>query len=128
MPTARKKKPPQPRITAKRIDLAKRAAAEDFHMVLTDALARKVLESDRSLIAELGDDGALDTAGRDYFGMALLEVIMPGKPTVQDSLISTPLKCWHWPCFGSGDEYTLAFAQSLAAAMKSHGVKLRRRK
>lgn len=112
----------KPRITPKHVERAKRTAATCFGLDISDEQARRVLEIDPTLLPELNADGSLDTAPRDYFGMALIELIMPGPPAVQDDLIGEEQDCWHWPCFGSGDEYTRAFETAFRKAIREHGI------
>ena len=88
-------------------------ARRNFRENLTTEQARGIIawDEDRSFVAELEDSGELDTAPLDYFSMALLEQLMPGKPTVQDGLISHPLERWHFPLNGSSEDYREAFTK-----------------
>jgi hypothetical protein len=54
----------------------------------------------------------LDTLERDYLWMAVIEVIMPDKPTVIDDFIGETDN-WHVPCYGSSPEYTKAFIEKI---------------
>jgi hypothetical protein len=100
--------------------LLKLAASKHYGMTLTDSQAARVLEADDSLAGEIGKGGEMDTLPRDDLGDAILSVIMPGPPTVQDDLIGETQNRWHWPCLGSGDEYRKAFAAALKAALTRH--------
>jgi hypothetical protein len=112
------------RATKRRIELVKITAAKTFGLCLADDHARQIIEwdVDRSFVAELDRDGHLDTAPRDYFGMALVELVMPGAPTVQDDLISDRQTRWHTPCNSSSDEYKKAFLRAFRAGVKRLGI------
>lgn len=89
-----------------------RAAAIRYPGIkIDDILASRILDAaDETVKDEIEEDGGLDTATRDYFAMAVIEVILPGSPTVQDSLLGGDRQYrWHWPCNGSSGPYARAF-------------------
>lgn len=108
------------RATQKRIERATTTARVNFRLNITTDVARAVVrwDDEQCFAHELADDGQLDTAPRDYFGMALVAALMPGKPTVQDEFISRPLERWHFPLNGSSDDYSAAFWAAWRKATK----------
>lgn len=99
------------RVTKQRIERVIATARRTFRVNLSPEMARKIIvwDDDKMFVAELEDSGHLDTAPLDYFSMALIDVVMPGKPTVQDGFISQPLTRWHFPLNGSSQDYHRAF-------------------
>lgn len=108
------------RVTQKRISRVVQTARQTFEVEIPDAVARQIIawDDEQMFVAELSDDGTLDTASEDYFGMALIAAVMPGKPTVHDELISRPLERWHFPLNGSSDDYCRAFLKAWRAAVR----------
>jgi hypothetical protein len=108
------------RVTHRRIKRVIATARRNFGVDLTPEIARGIIawDDEGSFVAELEDSGELDTAPLDYFSMALLEQLMPGKPTVQDGLISAPLERWHFPLNGSSSDYCDAFAKAWRKAVR----------
>jgi hypothetical protein len=93
---------------------------------LSDDQARRVAR-DPDLAPELGPrDGYLDTLGRDYLIMAIIELVMPGPPAVQDATFSREQKYWHWPMNASNPAYAKAFYTAFKAACRAKGFKLHR--
>lgn len=106
--------------TRRRVACVIATARRYFRVSLTEALARAVIrwDDENDFVGDLEPSGLLDTAPRDYFGMALLAVLMPGKPSVQDELISAPLERWHWPLNGSSEDYRAAFEKAWRNALR----------
>jgi len=113
------------RISKRRIARVVATARHNFGLDLPSAVARKIIkwDDDELFVKELSDNGELDTAPLDYFSMALLAQLMPGKPFVQDELISHPLERWHFPLIASSAEYCKAFNKEWRNATKHLMVK-----
>src|SRR4051812_9894327 len=108
----RARRPRGLRITVNKLRLVAATAAKYFGVELTDEQARSVILSDETLMEELKgrtSKHGMDTYTRDHLSMALIEVILPGPPTVLDAMIFRPMEHWHWPLNGSSHEYTRAF-------------------
>ena len=108
------------RCTKKRIGRVVATARRNFGLNLPPEMARGVIawDDEGMFVTELDDSGELDTAPLDYFSMAVLDQVMPGKPTVQDGLISRPLERWHFPLNGSSGDYQRAFAKEWRKATR----------
>ncbi|MGH7174788.1 MAG: hypothetical protein ACREGR_00315 [Minisyncoccia bacterium] len=101
----------------------KATAAKYFGVLLNDEQAQQV-GRDQDLRPEIGPRGEFDTYGRDYLIMAIIEVVLPGPPAVQDDLLGGKYEWWHWPCFGSSTKYSKAFYTAFKKAAKAKGVQL----
>lgn len=64
-----------------------------------------------------------DTADREYFSMALIETVMPGRPTIVDRA-SGDGERWAWPCYGSDRIYFDTFMGTFKLAAIEKGYKL----
>lgn len=97
-------------------------ASKSYDVEIDEAIASQIIQWDEDgdlFVSDLSDRGFLDTAPRDYFGMALIEVLLPGPPSVQDELLfGINTNQWHWPCFGSSSQYKLAFVHAWEEAKK----------
>jgi hypothetical protein len=115
------------RCTKARVGSVVATAKKYFGVLLTDDQAKTVIKADETLMQELrsvSEVGSLDTYTRDYLIMALIEVVLPGSPTIQDSMVFRPMKYWHWPCNGSNPEYAAAFYAAFRMAATKKGFKL----
>jgi hypothetical protein len=115
------------RVTAQQVVVVKQDAKKHFGLLLTDEQAHSLIRNSEEVREDLSKYG-LGTYGRDYLIMEIIEQVLPGQPTVQDSLVwmGRPLQRWHWPCNGSGDEYRAAFYEAFKTAAKEKGYKLRK--
>lgn len=93
------------------------AALSCYGLSLSPDQARRVLNVDPDLMPELEDGPELDTLPREDLGDAILAVVLPGPPTVQDSLIGFRQDRWHWPLNGSEARYRREFLRALRAAI-----------
>lgn len=109
------------RVTPKRVERTIRTARELFGLTLPSAHAHAIIrwDDENMFVRELADDGHLDTAPRDYFRMAVIEVLLPGPPSVQDHMFLEPQDRWHWPAYGSSPEYSRAFLAAWRRAVRS---------
>jgi len=117
------------RVTQARLDSVINTANRYFGVLLNEDQARQVIAADDTLRDELRgvrEAALLDTYTRDYLIMAVIEVVLPGPPAVQDSMIFRPMEYWHWPCNGSDDQYAATFYTAFKRAAKEKGFKLKR--
>jgi len=109
-----------PRITATRIDRVIKTVKYYFRFNIDTENAIKIIkwDEDESFVKELSANGRLDTLAREYFTMAVIDVLMPGPPTIQDSFVRSERDRWHWPCYGSSDDYLKAFTKAWRKAVR----------
>lgn len=113
------------RINKRRISRTIATAKRNFGISISEDQAKRIIrwDDEQMFVVELKDSGILDTTPLDYFRMAIVDLVMPGAPTVQDDLIKQNLSRWHFPMNGSSKAYKKAFLKEWGKSIKKIAVK-----